>query len=298
MLIVCILVLIPIMSYGLAGMIARGDRALWSVIFPFLGTYIGILATLWGIRYQISKSEDAKEKENKNNRDSKIKNLKIYINFVVEKNTEIYFSEEKNNRQKFYENILDIIKTKDLNLLELTRGVVYSFDKEYISRNLEEILVLPYGKEVIELDSEFDSLEWIIKNLLLESINESKFIENRKIFEDENPQRIFSIVSLVDNMFFNENYSKYCFDRLKKNYFSNIDEEKWINILKRKGMINKYDSYLNFLVLVLNEFDITLEADLPKLAMNLKKRYLILSSLKRKEESISKLIKVINENKH
>lgn len=99
------------------------------------------------------------------------KKLKTYIDFVMEKNLDIYFSEKKNNRERFYENILDVIKNKDLNLLELTGGLIYLYDKDYISRNLEEILLLPYGEKVLELASELESLERVFMKSFFEFIN-------------------------------------------------------------------------------------------------------------------------------
>lgn len=103
------------------------------------------------------------------------------------------------------------------------------------------------------------------------------------------------MISLIDNMFFNEKFFEFSYERLKTKYFSKLDDDKWNDILKRDGMIDKYESYLNFTVLILKEIDVSREKELPKLILSLKKRYLILSNLKRKEEKIFELIEEIHK---
>lgn len=182
----------------------------------YFGAMLTAVVTIFGVMWQIEKNNEKIEEEKEN----RMKNLKSYINFVITRNLEIYFSEEKNTKNKFYKVILEILKNKEISLLKLTNGIIYPFDKEYISKNLEEILKLENGEKILELHDELKNLEFTINENLKEVINESKFVENREMFIDnEEIDNIFSILSLINNMFFYNLYPGPCYERLKKNIF-------------------------------------------------------------------------------
>ncbi len=262
-----------------------GESISFGESLTYFGSVLAACVTVFGVMWQIEKNNEKIEEE----KEIRMKNLKSYINFVITRNLEIYFSEEKNTKNKFYKVILEILKNKEISLLKLTNGIIYPFDKEYISKNLEEILKLENGEKILELHDELKNLEFTINENLKEVINESKFVENREMFIDnEEIDNIFSILSLINNIFFYNLYPVPCYERLKKKYFSEITEMEWKNNIKFENEVQKYDAYLYLIGLTIKKMN--KQEELNKISLNLQNTYLILNKLKREEEKISELI--------
>ena len=162
--------IIPIISYGLTGLIAQGDKALWSVIFPFLGTYIGTLATLWGIRYQIAKNEEINESERKEKDKNFTKSVNSYILNCINNNYKKFEIQNGHIEDRIYDNLIELKRNR-----EVHERWLWNFNDDFISNNIEGLFKLSYGSLLLEL---YDDISYM-NSTIIENLKQFNFLKGQ-----------------------------------------------------------------------------------------------------------------------
>lgn len=163
-LVILMSVIIPYMSYAIANEFGLGDGLSKNDWFSFLATYFGIIASIGGIYWQVKRNEEKQLIEQENKKNEEMNNIRTYLSHCLEKNVS---SEDERALLLFgiplkFAHIL-YLKYTDTNK---TKKFFYELDKDYISRNIEKILMFHEGKSILEINDEINYLnELIVKNI-------------------------------------------------------------------------------------------------------------------------------------
>lgn len=134
-------------------------------LFTGFIAYCGIIISFWGVYWKTNREEEKAKKEKEEREIREMEAINSYIKYIVDKNRDFFNNGNKNDfsMDGFARRFLDIKKDNEGNLPSL----FYFFDEGYISKNIENILKLKCGIEVLSLEREIK----IVKEEYLESLS-------------------------------------------------------------------------------------------------------------------------------
>lgn len=123
----------------------------------YFGTMLTAIVTIFGVMWQIEKNNEKMDSDNRTKELEKKLRVKKYIEHIIEQNLNIFLSKNVSapDLKVFLEKIIHKRLQRDENL----NGILTSFDSSYFTNNIDEILKFHYGKEILILNEEIESLK-------------------------------------------------------------------------------------------------------------------------------------------